>query len=328
MSILQFNRFFTITIIGIIFSATSYATDTIQSTVSADSCYSIIQSNILNENFYIIDVRTSGEFSSGHLHNAINIDVRSTEFSMIIDTLDRNGTYVMHCQSGSRSAGAFSSMVSMGFIHLYEMQSGYSAWVSAGYPTTISEINLSFAYISAEDANSLIDDNSIVFIDTRNTADYTNNHIPNAINIPYNSDDFIDQINALDKEESYVFYCESSTLCRSESQDEIIINILYNNQFSNIQVIDGGFDAWLVYIDTTSEDQQTTGIIVTKSFITINGQSFKINVSDSNPQFTLTNTVGEMVYSSYETNFFLESGYYVLSVIVGENVTSELIHVK
>lgn len=72
----------------------------------------------------ILDVRTSQEFESGKLENAINIDFLSPTFKQRLAMLDKNKTYFVYCRSGNRSAQACNIMKSLGFDVLYNMAGG------------------------------------------------------------------------------------------------------------------------------------------------------------------------------------------------------------
>lgn len=63
----------------------------------------------------IIDVRTPGEFASGHLEGAVNIDVQSPDFAAQIMELEKDGEYFVYCRSGNRSGQAIAQMNQMGF---------------------------------------------------------------------------------------------------------------------------------------------------------------------------------------------------------------------
>ncbi len=66
----------------------------------------------------VIDVRTPAEFAEGHLEGAVNIDWQDTGFADAVSALDKDGTYVIYCRSGNRSAQAIDAMTSMGFTDL------------------------------------------------------------------------------------------------------------------------------------------------------------------------------------------------------------------
>ena len=82
-----------------------------------------------NKELKIIDVRTPGEFASGHLENAVNIDFRNDDFQQKIAELDRNESYLIYCKSGGRSGQALDLMKELNFIYVKEMKDGYSGYV-------------------------------------------------------------------------------------------------------------------------------------------------------------------------------------------------------
>lgn len=63
----------------------------------------------------VIDVRTPAEVATGHLQDAVNIDISSPEFASQIDALDHAANYVVYCHSGNRAGQAISYMQSSGF---------------------------------------------------------------------------------------------------------------------------------------------------------------------------------------------------------------------
>ena len=63
----------------------------------------------------VIDVRTPEEFADGHLDGARNIDVSAGDFESRIEELDRDGSYVVYCRTGSRAAAAVRTMLDAGF---------------------------------------------------------------------------------------------------------------------------------------------------------------------------------------------------------------------
>lgn len=80
----------------------------------------------------VIDVRTPGEYASGHIANATNIDVESGMFEQQIASLDKSKTYAVYCHSGRRSANAASIMSKAGFTKIYNLDGGVTAWANAG----------------------------------------------------------------------------------------------------------------------------------------------------------------------------------------------------
>ena len=63
----------------------------------------------------VIDVRTAGEYATGHLDGALNIDIQGADFASQIGALDHAGNYVIYCHSGNRAGQAVSYMKDNGF---------------------------------------------------------------------------------------------------------------------------------------------------------------------------------------------------------------------
>jgi rhodanese-related sulfurtransferase len=81
-------------------------------------------------------VRTAGEFATGHIENAMNLDYHSDSFRNELNNLDKNKTYLVYCAMGSRSADALAIMKELGFMEAYNMLGGINQWQEEGLPTT------------------------------------------------------------------------------------------------------------------------------------------------------------------------------------------------
>jgi len=66
----------------------------------------------------LIDVRSRGEFQSGHISGARNMDVGGPSFAQAVKGLNARHTYLVYCQSGNRSARAAGTMRSAGLTVL------------------------------------------------------------------------------------------------------------------------------------------------------------------------------------------------------------------
>lgn len=78
----------------------------------------------------LIDVRTPGEFKSGHLTEAINIDYLGADFYEKMEALDPAKTYLIYCRSGRRSIRACTLMINGGMPRgqVYNLDGGIQAW--------------------------------------------------------------------------------------------------------------------------------------------------------------------------------------------------------
>ncbi|MBI4929584.1 MAG: rhodanese-like domain-containing protein [Bacteroidetes bacterium] len=73
---------------------------------------------LVKDGAIILDVRSKGEFSGGHIKGSINISV--DQLSNHLDKLkDKNRTIITCCASGMRSASAKGILKSMGYQHVY-----------------------------------------------------------------------------------------------------------------------------------------------------------------------------------------------------------------
>ena len=80
----------------------------------------------------VLDVRTPEEFKTGHLVNAININLEGSDFASEVSKLDKNSTVAVYCRSGNRSGVATKQMAELGFTDMYDMQGGIVEWQAAG----------------------------------------------------------------------------------------------------------------------------------------------------------------------------------------------------
>ena len=87
----------------------------------------------MGDRLTVIDVRTPDEFATGHLEGAINLDLEGGQFSKLIESLPKNGAYLVYCHTGRRSALAADTMVKAGFTNVRDM-GGIADWEAAGLP--------------------------------------------------------------------------------------------------------------------------------------------------------------------------------------------------
>ena len=80
-----------------------------------------------DQNAILLDVRTAGEYGSGCIKGAKNIDFFSHNFRAQIDELPQDKAYYVYCRSGNRSGQAVSYMTSKGYT-AYNLDGGIGAW--------------------------------------------------------------------------------------------------------------------------------------------------------------------------------------------------------
>lgn len=89
------------------------------------------------EGLVVLDVRTPGEFSDGHLPGAVNLDYTAAGFADELGDFDRAAPYLLYCHTGNRSEGAREMMRTLGFREVYEIAGGIAAWAQAGLPIVL-----------------------------------------------------------------------------------------------------------------------------------------------------------------------------------------------
>jgi rhodanese-related sulfurtransferase len=95
-----------------------------------------------HDNAIIMDVRTPVEYDMSHITGAMNANVQDDDFASLLDGLDKDKTYLVHCTrnpENGRSSRALETMQSLGFKNLYSLEGGYVAWKEAELPLTEAE---------------------------------------------------------------------------------------------------------------------------------------------------------------------------------------------
>jgi len=86
--------------------------------ISAEEAREHLQNGAL-----VIDVRSRGEFNSGHLARAINMPVDEIEAILPGRVPDKNQVLLLHCQSGMRSGMAKKRLNGIGYPNAFNLGS-------------------------------------------------------------------------------------------------------------------------------------------------------------------------------------------------------------
>ena len=150
-------------------SSTSIAWSSPYTSIDVGTAYGMITGGAY-PNLVILDVRTKGEYDSGHIYGATLIPV--TDLPTRIGELasHMNDEILVYCGSGGRSKTASGILDSNGFTKVYNILGGITAWKSAGYPTwiaTVHDVNTTFNYdtIQAAIESALTTDGNTILVD-------------------------------------------------------------------------------------------------------------------------------------------------------------------
>lgn len=96
--------------------------------------------------------------------------------------------------------------------------------------------------VTPEEAYALIQDNkdnqNFVIIDVRTPEEYARGYIEEAINLDYYSETFRDKLNRLDKNKTYLIYCQSGR------RSGMALNLMEELGFREVYNMLGGFAQW------------------------------------------------------------------------------------
>lgn len=197
-----------------------------------------------NEDFYLLDVRDSGEYSrNGHIQGALNIPLKEIETKYIV--LPKDKLIVVMCDGNNcrRSSYGIAALYKLGFRNLKNFKSGTAGWKEAGYdlvngappmlPIIISEINCETL------KDKMNSENNLFLIDIRSKQEYEAGHIATAQRFEYTNikQSFRDGKIPPDKE--LIIYDSTNLRARVAAEELMEINA------NNIKVLTGGMDEWI-----------------------------------------------------------------------------------
>ncbi len=111
----------------------------------------------------ILDVRTPGEYESGHIKNALLADWNNKEeFNRRMAYVDKNKPVYVYCLAGGRSAAAAEKMRASGYEKVYELKGGINAWKAE---SKALEGKTDAKQMSLEEFNQAINSSKTVLVD-------------------------------------------------------------------------------------------------------------------------------------------------------------------
>lgn len=117
-----------------------------------------VQTYTNTPNAVLVDVRTPGEFATGHIDQAVNIDFENPSFVPEIKKLDITKTYFVYCRSGNRSGQAVSVMKSNGVKNIYELSGGIISNTDKIKLVTVNSAESEYVV----DSNDMVDGTALI----------------------------------------------------------------------------------------------------------------------------------------------------------------------
>ena len=85
---------------------------------------------------YLLDVRPIEDYERTHIPGANHLDVTDPDFDKkALETLPKDETIAVYCNTGKRSALAQEKLLNLGF-KVINLDNGITSWIAAKYPTT------------------------------------------------------------------------------------------------------------------------------------------------------------------------------------------------
>lgn len=106
----------------------------INKNIKPPEAFQLIQENVANPNYIVLDVRTPQEFSGGHIEGAKNVDYLADDFRKQLETMDKNKKYLVYCGAGFRGLRAIKLMRKLNFMEVYNISGGFKKWRAIGLP--------------------------------------------------------------------------------------------------------------------------------------------------------------------------------------------------
>ena len=91
---------------------------------------------INREDAVVVDVRETGEWSSGHIPEARHIALAQLEKHLSELEKFKHRPLIVCCATGSRSQGAVGVLQRAGFERVFNLNGGIGAWAEANLPLT------------------------------------------------------------------------------------------------------------------------------------------------------------------------------------------------
>jgi len=115
---------------AVVVAGTALATDPLTTAVAPDALYERLDDG--DKAPYVLDVRTTEEFTAGHVPGAVNIPYDQVASRLAEVPKDRD--VVLYCRSGRRAQLAAAVLADNGYARLEHLQGDMPAWAGEGRP--------------------------------------------------------------------------------------------------------------------------------------------------------------------------------------------------
>ena len=121
------------------------------------------EKQINQKEIQLLDVRTSEEYSAGHIKTSLHADwLNKEEFIDRVQHLDKTEPLYVYCGSGVRSSEAAKWLRTDGFQNVLELENGFISWRKNNKEI---EADTAFTQMTMEEYHALINSSPVLLID-------------------------------------------------------------------------------------------------------------------------------------------------------------------
>jgi rhodanese-related sulfurtransferase len=162
----------------------------------------------------LVDARTKEEYQEAHITGALSIPEKNFDESVSLLPADKNALLVFYCNGVKcgKSKKAAKKADVLGYRNILIYSEGFPVWEEKGFkivPGPDYAKKIETIKIKPAELKALIDAKSgdAVIVDVRDESEFTEGHIPAAINIPVET--FALRSETLPKEKKIIVYCNT-----------------------------------------------------------------------------------------------------------------------
>jgi rhodanese-related sulfurtransferase len=207
----------------------------------------------------LIDVREADEYAEGHIEGAINIPLRTVADNL--DKIPADQPVIVYCASGLRAGQATAALQILGYDNVRAFPGSWKAWSAAGEPAsteateavavTPKEVDPATLAAVAEYLNNIPEgflsvgdvekfaaaiDAGATAIDVREESEFSEGHIPGAINLPIRT--LAQTLDQIPTDAPVIVYCASGHRAAMANAALHVMGL------DNVRVFPAGYGAW------------------------------------------------------------------------------------
>jgi hydroxyacylglutathione hydrolase len=182
----------------------------------------------------LLDIRSAAEFGAGHVPGSVNIGLGGQFAIWSGSLIPLNAKIVIVADTNSQVDESVVRLARVGIENVKGyLSGGIQSWREAGLPINAIE------QVSVEQLKEHIADRELQIVDVRRPAEFSNGHVPRALNVPLSAlDRTLDQL-PLRKDKP------TAVICAGGYRSSAAASLLQQQGFTNLINVAGGTGAWI-----------------------------------------------------------------------------------